>query len=374
MQTAACKIDTMIEMVSLKRQLQHQKLEINKAIEKVVTEGSFIQGETVKNFEQKFAGYLGQKHVVSCANGTDALQLALMVAEINIGDEVIIPSFSYVSPAEVTALLKAKIVFADVNEDDFLIAINGVETLLSAKTKAVIPVHLFGAKANCKAIQEVIKGHQITIIEDAAQSIGNKINSENSIVTTSFFPTKNLACFGDGGALIINDDHIAHKLRSLANHGQVKKYEHQYVGINSRLDALQAAVLSVKLNYLDEELAKKKHIANQYLQKLSALQWLKLPIIEEGQEHCWHQFTVRLPNKTVREHFKNYLIKANIASVIYYPKPLHLQKAYQYLGYKKGSFPVAEKLADTVLSLPIHPYLSGLEVKKIIEEIKKFKP
>ncbi len=364
----------MIEMVSLQKQLQNYETEIQAAIQKVLNSTLFIQGETVKTFEKEFALYLNQKHVISCANGTDALQLALMAINLKPADEVIIPAFSYVSPAETTALLGAKIIFVDVNEDDYLINTNKLKEAINSNTKAIIPVHLFGAEADVNSIENLIKGHQITIIEDAAQSVGNIINSRDSIICTSFFPTKNLGCYGDGGAVITNNQSIAEKIRALANHGQHKKYEHQFIGINSRLDALHAAILSVKLKNLDKELQQRRRIADIYLKELQVLSGLKLPSLIKNQQSCWHQFTVQLPTAQIRNNFQKHLAKADIASAIYYPKPLHLQKAYQYLGYKKGDFPVAERLSETVISLPVHPFLTDQELEKILQTIKNFIP
>lgn len=363
----------MIKMIDLAAEYQRLKDELDPAIQQILEKGNYIQGEEVKIFEKQLAAYLNIKHVISCANGTDALQIALMALGINVDDEIIIPAFSYVSVIEVICLLGAKPVLVDVNPDTFQIDENEIKEAITSKTKAIIPVHLFGACGNLADILNIAKENQLFVIEDNAQALGAKYQNQflgtwGDIGCTSFFPTKNLACFGDGGALFTNDAILAEKIRVIANHGQKEKYEHITVGLNSRLDTLQAAILNTKLKYIEANLLKKREIASLYFNQLNGIKEIELPVIEKDCSASWNQFTVKIKDGK-RDALKLYLLKNGVETMIYYPKALHQQKAYT-------SFRVFSKksviLCSEVLSLPIHPLLKDVAVLSIINHIKIF--
>lgn len=363
----------MIKMIDLATEYQLLKNELNPAIHHVLAKGNYIQGEEVKIFEQQLADYLQVKHVISCANGTDALQIALMALGIKTDNEVIIPAFSYISVIEVICLLGVKPVLVDVNPETYQLDENQIKQSITSKTKAIIPVHLFGACGNLEAILKIAKAHQIFVIEDNAQALGAKYKNQflgdfGDIGCTSFFPTKNLACFGDGGALFTNDDLLAEKIRAIANHGQKGKYNHISIGLNSRLDTLQAAILSVKLTHLDKYLAQRKAIANQYLQELEGVTEITLPKVDSNCETSWNQFTIQIKNNK-RDLLKNFLQENGIESMIYYPKSLNQQEAYINFN---DSHKNSNNLALEVLSLPIHPLLMQNEVLIIAKQIKTF--
>ena len=363
----------MIKMIDLAAEYQLLKDELDPAIQKVLAKGNYIQGEEVKVFEKQLATYLKVKHVISCANGTDALQIALMALAIKNGDEVIIPAFSYVSVIEVICLLCAKPILVDVNFDTFQIDENKLQKAITSKTKAIIPVHLFGQCGNLSAILALAKEHQIFVIEDNAQALGAKYQNQflgtlGNIGCTSFFPTKNLACFGDGGALFTNNNALADKIRMIANHGQKEKYNHEVVGLNSRLDTLQAAVLKIKLNHLDRNLSKRSEIALQYLSNLKEVEGIELPLTEKDCIASWNQFTIKVKNDK-RNLLKQYLLQNGIETMIYYPKALHQQKAYVKFGNSNKKSII---LSAEVLSLPNHPLLKNEEVMSIIQHIKNF--
>ncbi|OAQ38991.1 DegT/DnrJ/EryC1/StrS aminotransferase [Pedobacter psychrophilus] len=346
-------------------------------INQVLENGNYIQGLEVKLFEKELANYLGIKHVISCGNGTDALQIALMAIDIKAGDEVIIPAFSYIAVAEVVCLLGATPVFVDVDEKYFQLNNNLVEEAITTKTKAIIPVHLFGQCGDMKTLLDIAERHQISIIEDTAQASGGNyllINKEvflgglGKIGCTSFFPTKNLSCFGDGGAVFTNDDELAKKIRMIANHGQLEKYNHQIVGVNSRLDTLQAVILSEKLKNLDDNLSIKKKLAGFYHYQLRDVAQIELPFIHENANHTWHQYTIKVKNGQ-RDSLKSYLKEKGIDAMVYYPMPLAKQNAYSNF---QSNAPIAEKLCFSVLSLPIHPLLKEEEITYICNSIKQF--
>lgn len=366
-----------IKMIDLQAEYHQFQPQLEKKIMEVLAEGNYIRGKEVQEFEKQLAQYLGVKQVISCGNGTDALQIALMALGIGNGDEVIIPAFSYVAVVEVICLLGATPVMVDIEPDHFQIDFNAIEKAISPKTKAIIPVHLFG---QCGAMEEILtlaKKHQLFVIEDNAQALGAKarIHQEEhftgtigDIGCTSFFPTKNLACFGDGGALMTNDESLAQKIRMIANHGQVQKYEHECVGINSRLDTLQAAILSFKLPYLEESLNKKRKLAKIYQHELKNVANIKLPEEKKGNQHTWHQFTIQIQDDS-RDHLNKYLAQNSVDSVIYYPKALHQQKAYTNDMVFCTN---AERVVDSVLSLPIHAQLEKADVLSICNLIKEF--
>ncbi len=366
-----------IKMINLSEEYLNAENDILPAITEVLKNGCYIQGSVVREFEFNLAEYLGVKHVISCGNGTDALQIALMALDISTGDEVIIPAFSYIAVAEVICLLGATPVFADVDETYFQFDIDSVKKAISAKTKAIVPVHLFGQTANLESILEIAKQNNIKIIEDCAQSMGGKYKIDNTLKSlgsfgdmgcTSFFPTKNLACFGDGGAIYTNNDELAAKARMIANHGQKEKYNHHLIGVNSRLDSLQAAVLNVKLKTLNSVMQKKALLANRYNDQLGHLEALKLPKTHPNSENSWNIFTIKIKDGC-RDRLKNHLSDRGIDSMIYYPKPIMQQPAYQKYA---GDFPVAAKLCASVLSIPIHQLLTLQDIDYICTQIIDF--
>lgn len=378
--TTADVLTKKIQMVDLVGQHKTFQSELNEAIQKVQDHGAFINGPETKTFAQNLANFLNVKHVIPCANGTDALQIALMAFGLEAGDEVITTSFNYVAAAEATALLGLKPVFVEVDKDTFNLDTTLLEKAISPKTKAIIAVHLFGQACNMDEIMDIASRYDLFVIEDNAQSLGCKVvyKSEKHkagtighIGTTSFFPTKNLGCMGDGGAIYSNDENLMAKCKSISAHGQGQRYEFQQIGINSRLDTLQAAILDVKLKYLNDSLEKRTHWANRYFALLADLDSIELPTTANNTSHSFNQFTLKVKNGK-RDDLKQFLTEAGIPSMIYYPKPLHLQPAFGFLGYQKGSFSVSEKLCEEVLSLPIHPELDEEQVLFIASRIKTF--
>ncbi len=361
-----------IQMVDLGRQYQEVKKEIDDSIQKVLESTHFIQGPEVKELEHDLAGYVGVKHAVGCANGTDALQIALMSLGVGPGDEVITTPFTFVATAEVAALLGAKTVFADVREDDFNIDPIEIVKKITPKTKAIVPVHLFGQPARMDDLMEISKTRNIPIVEDAAQAFGaeykgKKMCSMGRIGCVSFFPSKNLGAYGDGGMVFTDDDDLAKRMRAIASHGSEKKYYHDYIGVNSRLDTIQAAILRVKFKHLDRYNEQRADFARKYSEQLKGT--VTTPALFPNRKHIFHQYTIRTER---RDEMLAYLKENGIPSAIYYPVPLHLQKAYEYAGYRKGNYPVSERLAGEVLSLPMHPHLLDDEVEFITSTIKRF--
>jgi dTDP-4-amino-4,6-dideoxygalactose transaminase len=368
-------------MVDLQRQHQKIRSEIDSAISNVIESSSFIKGPDVQKFEESLANYLKIKHVIGCANGTDALQIALMALKLEPGDEIIAPAFTFQATAEVVALLGLTLRLADVDEQTFNISPESVENAITHRTRAIIPVHLFGQPANMDAILAIARKHSLYVIEDNAQSLGSKYKVNESfhpagtlghIGCTSFFPTKNLGGMGDGGALFTNDDNLAAQIRAIANHGMFQRYKHEMIGINSRLDTLQAAILNVKLKYLNEYLVARQYVAHCYFQHLSGIESIILPVTDNQAIHTFNQFTIQVKNEAKRDALKAFLAEKGIPSMIYYPTPVHQQPAYQYFGYEKGDLLVSEKLSSKVLSLPMHPELEEEQISYICEAIKTF--
>lgn len=355
-----------IEMVDLKSQYKNIKNEIDSAIGEVIDSCRFVKGEVVSDFERQLAQYLGVKHVIAVGSGTDAIQIALQSLDLQPGDEIITPTFSFIAAAEVIAFLGYKPVFVDVDYNTMNMATDKIEELITPKTKVILPVHLFGQNADMGKISALAHKYNLKIVEDACQSMGSEYISSDGLHIksgtmgdfgcTSFFPSKNLGCFGDGGAIFTNDDNLAEKAGMIANHGMKKRYYHDIIGVNSRLDSIQAAILSVKLKHLDEFVAARRKAATLYDVLLKDNDKLSLPETASFTTHSFHQYTLRC--KTGRDELKNRLAEAGIPSMIYYPMPIHMQKAFSYLGYKEGNFPVAEKLSKEVLSLPMHTELS----------------
>lgn len=359
------------------KQYLAQKEQIDIAIKKVLDGGIFINGPEVEVFSSKLASYLKINHVIPCANGTDALCLALMALKLERGDEVIVPTFNFIAAAEAVALLGLVPVFVDVCEDDFNIDCSQIEKKLTAKTKAIIVVHLFGASAEMKQINEISKKNSLFVIEDVAQSLGSeyknqKLGTFGHIGCTSFFPTKNLACFGDGGAVFTNDKFLAGRLKAIANHGQKKKYEHELIGVNSRLDTLQAAILNVQFNQLSQNIEARQNIAKIYHQHLINLDDVYLPIEKPNVKHSFNQYCILVKSQLLRDSLKDFLQKAGISTMIYYPKATHLQNAFASYGYNEGDFPVAENLCKRTLVLPVFPCLTKSEQRYITDHIQDF--
>jgi UDP-2-acetamido-2-deoxy-ribo-hexuluronate aminotransferase len=369
-----------IKMVDLQAQYLRIKSEIDEAIQKVLTSTAFIQGPDVNEFASALSRYVNCDYTVPCANGTDALQIAMMALDLQPGDEVILPVHTYVATAEVIALLRLNPVFVDVDENTFNIDINQIENKITRRTKAIVPVHLYGQCAEMEAILEIGEKYGLSVIEDTAQALGatftfsdgtkERAGTMGVIGTTSFFPSKNLGCYGDGGAIFTRDEALFQKIRMIANHGQKVKYHHDVIGVNSRLDTLQAAILNVKLKYLDEYASKRNEAAHYYDQHLPK-SFLHAPFRSMNSTHVFHQYTCKVHGRS-RDEFQKFLESNGIPSMIYYPVPLHLQKAYRRDGYHEGSFPVTEKLSKTVISLPIHTEMKTEELAYICETIKKF--
>jgi UDP-2-acetamido-2-deoxy-ribo-hexuluronate aminotransferase len=375
------KIAKKIQMVDLKSQYEKIKSEVDTAIQNVLTNTAFINGPEVKEFQKELEAYLGVKHVIPCANGTDALQIAMMALDLKPGDEVITADFTYVATAEVIGLLGLKPVLVDVVPDTFDIDIAAIEKAITPKTKAIVPVHLFGQCADMDKIMALAKKHNLYVIEDTAQAIGAEYTSADgskkkagtigTIGCTSFFPSKNLGCYGDGGAIFTNDDALAAKIRMIANHGQSVQYVHDSIGVNSRLDSIQAAVLRIKLRDLDNYAAARNKAANYYDKAFANNPKLKTPARAKFSNHVFHQYTLQLSGVD-RTALREYLASKDIPAMIYYPIPLHLQKAYLDPRYKEGDFPVTEKLCASVVSLPMHTELDEESLKYITTSVLEF--
>lgn len=373
-------VKTSIPMVNLHDQYLAIKDEIDRAIAGVVDSCHFINGPDISAFETELANYLGVKHIIACANGTDALQLAFMSLGLEEGDEVITPSFTYAATAEVLGLLNLVPVFVDVDPYNFNIDVKKIEKSISAKTKAILPVHLFGGTANMEAIKTIADKYGLYIVEDNAQAIGaeylysngsiKKTGTIGELGTLSFFPSKNLGCFGDGGAVITNNDELAAKVRMIAKHGQSKKYYHEVIGCNSRLDSIQAAVLRVKLNYLDNYTQKRREAAAVYDKLLSGVKGITVAINPSYSAHVYHQYTIRVENN--RDGLQQHLKEKGISSVIYYPVPLHMQKAFMSIPNRKGDLSVTEEIKGQVLSLPIDTEISLEQQEYICTTIKEY--
>ena len=370
-----------IQMVDLKSQYMNIKPQVDQAINDVLSSTQFINGEHVKSFQNELAAYLDVKHVITCANGTDALQISMMALGLKPGDEIITPSFTYIATTEVIGLLGLKPVFVDCDPENFNISVDEVEKAITKKTKAIVPVHLFGQSSDMKSIMSLAKKYNLFVIEDNAQAIGSdylgfnqpqKTGTIGNIGCTSFFPSKNLGCFGDGGAMVTNDDELAKKLRMIANHGQSKRYYHDIVGCNSRLDNIQAAVLRIKLKELYQYILNRQKAANYYDQNLKDLDQLTLPFRNLDSNHVFHQYTLKLDDSIVRDELIQYLADKNIPAMVYYPVPAHRQKMFSKIPNSYGNMKVTNWLSSRVFSLPMHTELSTLQQDYIIENISNF--
>lgn len=374
-----------IQMVDLKGQYMKIKPEVDAAIQNVIDNTVFINGPIVKEFAQNLSDYMGDCHVITCANGTDALQIALMALDLKPGDEVIVPAFTYVASAEVIGLLGLTPVMVDVDYDTFNVTVDNIKKALSPKTKAIIPVHLFGQSCDMEPILAFAKEHNLYVIEDNAQAIGaeytfsdghkEKTGTMGTIGCTSFFPSKNLGCYGDGGAIFCKDDVLAEKLHMIANHGQKVKYHHSVIGCNSRLDSIQAAILNVKLKHLDEYSKARYAAASYYTEKLKAFdpeeKFFITPKELENSTHVYHQYTLKIKNGK-RDALKQYLADAGIPSMIYYPLPLQEQEAFKPITRAAEDLTISKNIAYSVLSLPVHTEMMGEIQDTIINMIIEF--
>ena len=370
-----------IKMVDLHGQYLKIKDKVDSAIQKVIDSTAFIRGEDVGKLQDELSAYLDVKHSIACGNGTDALQVALMALELQPGDEVITTPFSFIATVEVIRLLKLKPVFVDVRPDTFNLDPSLLEQAITDRTRAIIPVHLFGQCADMESIMEVARKNGLYVIEDNAQALGAEfLSSDGSkrkagtighMSTTSFFPSKNLGAFGDGGALFTNDDSFGKRAASLVNHGMKVPYHYDHVGVNSRLDTLQAAILRVKLHHLEDYHLLRQEAAIWYDTRLSEIEGIQIPVRSSYSTHIFHQYTL-LVQASRRDELKKHLHEQGIPSQIYYPLPLHLQKAYRDLGYDDGDFPVSENLCHRVLSLPMHTELDQVQLAYISDQVRQF--
>ena len=368
-------------MVDLISQLEKIKPSVDQVINEVLSKAQFINGPEVKAFQTEFQEYLGVKHVIPCANGTDALQIALMSLGLKSGDEVITPSFTYIATTEVIALLGLKPVFVEVDKDTFCIDSDSIENAITEKTKAIVPVHLYGQACNMNQIVSIAKKHNLHVIEDNAQAIGSEYTlNDGSVVKTgtigdigctSFFPSKNLGCFGDGGAICTNNDDLAEKMRMIANHGQSKKYHHDLVGCNSRLDNLQAGILRIKLRELDSYLNARRTAASYYDTVFNEVEGIQVPFRSNESKHVFHQYTLILEGID-RDDLHDFLAKKEIPSMIYYPIPAHRQKMFESFDSKSSSLPITDWLTDRVISLPMHTELEEDQLKYISQTVLEF--
>lgn len=370
-----------IQMVDLKQQYQKLKSEIDAAVIGVLESSAFINGPQVNSFAASLAQYNGVKQVVPCANGTDALQIAMMALDLQPGDEVITPSFTYIATTEVIALLKLTPVFVDVDPQTFCIDPDAIEVAITPRTKAIVPVHLYGQAANMEAILKIAQAHNLAIIEDNAQAIGcdyffadgtaKKTGAIGTIGTTSFFPSKNLGGYGDGGAMMTNDDNLADRLRKVANHGQSQRYYHDIVGCNSRLDTIQAAVLEIKLKHLDAYIEARRRVADAYDKAFAGHGSITTPFRAPYCTHVFHQYTVVLEGID-RNALHTYLAAHNVPSMIYYPVPAHRQKMFESFGSSASHLPVTDWLTERVISLPIHTEMDDEQLQHITTTILNF--
>lgn len=369
-----------IQMVDLRAQYLRLKNDIDDAMSKVLIHTAFINGPEVEQFQSLLGEYLKVKHIIPCANGTDALQLALMALGLQPGDEVITTNFTFIATVEVIALLGLKPVLIDVTPNTFNIDVNLLEKKITSKTKVILPVHLFGQASNMNQILDLANKYNVLVVEDAAQCMGGDFLFKNGIIKklgtigdigcTSFFPSKNLGCFGDGGACITNNDELAIRIKEIANHGSNKKYYHSSIGVNSRLDSLQAAILNVKLKHLNDFNKRRNEVALFYNNHLSDIKEIKIPQRVDYSTHVYHQYTLRVRND-LRDRLKKFLAERDIPSMVYYPVPIHKQVAFKRI-IDDDQFPVSEQLSREVLSLPIHTEMTEDQLFYIVTSVNKF--
>lgn len=370
-----------LQMVDTKNQYLKIKDKVDKAVIEVMESSQFIGGTVVSEFAQHLAQYNGSKHVIPCANGTDALQIAMMALDLKPGDEVITPSFTYIATVEVAALLGIKPIFVEVDKQTFCIDPQAIEKAITPRTKAIVPVHLYGHTADMEPIMQIAQKHHLMVIEDNAQAIGNDYTFSNGVTKktgsighigcTSFYPSKNLGAFGDGGAIFTNDDVLADKLRVIASHGQTKRYYHDVVGCNSRLDAIQAAILNIKLNHLDEYIVARRKAADFYDKGFANHSKIEIPFRSKNNLHVFHQYTLLIHDAN-RDELSQHLTSKGIPSMIYYPVPAHKQKMFAHFGGSAFDLPVTDWLTERVISLPIHTELDEEQQSFIISNVLDF--
>lgn len=360
-----------IDFANLGLAYKEHKENIDAAMADVLNNSSFIMGPIVSELEEQLSKYVGVEHSISCASGTDALLLAMMAIDIQPGDEIITTPFTFIATAETIAFLKAKPVFVDIDEKTYNIDSSKIEEAITDRTKAIMPVSLFGQVSNMLEINKIAEKHNLIVIEDAAQSFGATYENKKScnlshIACTSFFPAKPLGCFGDGGAVFTNDDELAEKIKSLRLHGQTKRYHHKYIGMGGRLDALQAAVLNEKLKHYNVDVSRRNNVALKYSELLK--NHTIIPFVEQDRTSVWAQYSIRVKNRSeIQESLKS----LGIPTAVHYPVPLHLQECFNYLGGKQGDFPMAEKVSQEIMSLPMNPYLTEEEVEYISTNLIK---
>jgi dTDP-4-amino-4,6-dideoxygalactose transaminase len=370
-----------IQMVDLVSQYEKIKPSIDTAIQDVIQHAHFINGPAVSRFQTDLQEYLGVKHVIPCANGTDALQIAMMALGLKPGDEIITPSFTYIATTEVIALLGLTPVFVEVDPQTFCIDPAAIEAAITPKTKAIVPVHLYGQAANMNAVMDIAQKHNLFVIEDNAQAIGSDYHLTNGkkvktgtigdIGCTSFFPSKNLGCYGDGGALCTNNDELAKKIKMIANHGQQQKYVHEVIGCNSRLDTIQAAILEVKLRQLDNYIDARREVAARYDEAFAGIPGVRIPFRADDSKHVFHQYTLVLGNVN-RNALQEHLSANDIPSMIYYPIPAHKQKMFAAFGSSNTELPTTDWLSERVISLPIHTEMDEEQTEFIIDTVNSF--
>lgn len=359
-----------IDFANLQYQHTLYQEEIEQAVTKVMRNCNFIMGEEITQLEDSLQAYTGAKHAISCSSGTDALLLAMMALNITPGDEIITTPFTFIATAETIAFLGAIPVFVDIDEETYNIDPSKVEAVITKKTKAIIPVSLYGQPADLDEIQMIAQQHDLKVIIDGAQSFGSTYKGQTdstwgNISCTSFFPAKPLGCYGDGGAIFTDDDVCAEKIKSLRLHGQSKRYHHQYIGLGGRLDTIQAAVLNVKLKYYKKDLALRQTVASKYTKALSNKNYI-LPLVKNDRTSAWAQYSIRVKE---REILQSRLKEINIPTAVHYPMPLHLQECFNYLRYGKGAFPISEKVSQEIMSLPMNPFLSEDEIIYIVSHL-----
>lgn len=360
-----------IDFANLQYQHTLYQEEIEQAVTKVMRNCNFIMGEEIAQLEKSLENFTGAKYAISCSSGTDALLLAMMALDIKPGDEVITTPFTFIATAETIAFLGAKPVFVDIDEETYNIDPSKIEALITPKTKAIIPVSLYGQPADMDSIQTIATKYNLKVIIDGAQSFGSTYKGKTDsnlgdISCTSFFPAKPLGCYGDGGAVFTNDDALAEKIRSLRLHGQTKRYHHKYIGMGGRLDTIQAAVLNVKLSHYKKDLALRQTVAGKYTKTLSRNPFITIPTVHDDCTSAWAQYSIRVKNRDVlQENLK----LAGIPTAVHYPLPLHIQEAFKYLGYKIGDFPISETVANEIMSLPMNPYVTDEEINYISEQM-----
>ena len=361
-----------IDFAKLQYQYQLYKTEIDEAIHQVLDRSNYIMGNEVQALETNLQNFTKAKHAITCSSGTDALLLAMMALDIQPDDEIITTPFTFIATAETIAFLKAKPVFVDIDEKTYNMDPSKIEEKITKKTKAIMPVSLYGQPADMDAIQAIADKHSLKVIIDGAQSFGSTFKGKRDsnlgdISTTSFFPAKPLGCFGDGGAVFTNDDMLAEKLKMLRVHGQNKRYHHKYIGMGGRMDTLQCAIVDVKLKHYKKDLALRQEVAKKYSEELRVKsEELVLPFVDERATSAWAQYSVRVKN---RDNVQAKLKDAGVPTAVHYPMPLHLQECFAYLGYKEGDFPIAEQVCNEIMSLPMNPYLDDEEIAYICEKL-----